>query len=104
MTSSWLLKKENTIFGQLTLEEVDQPWFMCSFKRDPAFTQIAPLFELVQKQLNAPKIHFPENSSWDNIYEEIEKLGLVLVAMAPEEDTFDEFLLHIQGDKAWFRR
>ena len=95
MNSNWKLTKKAETLGYLELSDIDQPWFMCSFKPTELFSQVADLFE---KEL---KIEDPEE--WEILYKQIIDLGLLLEPTNETEAPIKEFLLHIEGNEAWFR-
>ena len=94
---TWQLICGTKILGTLTYRTVDQPTFHCDFSPTPDFAAIAPLFAAELNSLNADRM-----DQWEKDYQKIDALGLRLVPIgaAPE---IEEFLLHIEGNTAWFR-
>lgn len=90
------LRSNDGVVGNLFEIGVDMPWILCSFEPTSSFSHFKPLFdELLTSvdQDDAEKI--------DKVQNEIES-NLRLVC--PEDpDMISEFLLHIEGDKVWFR-
>ena len=91
------LKRGNELLGILYSYGNDFPWVNCNFEPTGSFGEVKPLFEEELKLLDAEDM-----DAWEIFYKQIDALGLRLV---DEEDVnnISEFLLHIQGDKAWFR-
>ena len=96
---AWNLVRGGKTFGTLTLRSVDQPFLLCDFRPTADFTEIAPLFATELEALNAGLM-----DRWEQDYEKIVALGLKLIPVDAETSpTIEEFLLHIDGDEAWFR-
>ena len=92
-TGALRLLRGDELLGTLTLAGVDQPFFDARFEAAPAFAEVAPV-------LNVPGDEFDEDA-WGAAYERVEALGLRLVTEDGAE--IAEFLLHVDGEKAWFR-
>lgn len=95
--SQWELRRGGVTLGILTLDDVDQPWFYCHFEPTEAFEEIKPLFDEELHLLEAD-----EMDAWDKVYEAILSLGLRLQSL-DDNTAIEEFLLHIDGNQAWFR-
>jgi hypothetical protein len=91
------LKRGDELLGILCSYGNDFPWIKCNFERAGSFGEVKSLFEEELRLLDADDME-----AWEICYEQIYALGLRLV---DEEDMKEigEFLLHIRGDKAWFR-
>src|SRR3954471_24072963 len=93
------LKQGELLLGTLIVDDIDQPWFMCNFVATPDFEAIRPLFDA--------ELAIIEGSDdldvvkWEEAWSPIEALGLQLIP-AETGTALGDFLLHIQGDKAWF--
>jgi hypothetical protein len=83
--------------GSLTYKTVDQPFKFYSFQPMAAFAEFAPLFAAELSSLNEDDME-----QWERDYEKIERHKLVLVARDGSA-RLDKFLLHIDGEEAWFR-
>lgn len=95
-TSSWTLLHDSLPLGRLVSIGLDQPWQHCSFVPTSSFSEIEHLFRQELKLLNEDRME-----EWETVCEAIDSLNLVLRTEGGEE--FREFLLHIDGDEAWFR-
>ncbi|HYW71121.1 MAG TPA: hypothetical protein VE961_08810 [Pyrinomonadaceae bacterium] len=68
----------------------------------PAFENFRPLFIEELRLADAGLVDADQIEQWEVAYERITSAGLRL--FDTEQDNFiDEFLLHIDGDEAWFR-
>lgn len=95
----WRLMRGETLLGTLSLDGVNQPFFMTTFEPTDEFGAIRPLFDEELRLAEA------EDADWESVepaYERIRSLDLRLAPLDGGEDITD-FLLHIRGDEAWFR-
>lgn len=99
MQDSWILKAGDDALGLLTFKEQDQPWVICSFQAEPAFAIYESYFEEELRLLD-----FDDMDSWRQAYSAIDDLGLVLEPVNKEEEKITDFILHIMGGEASFRR
>jgi hypothetical protein len=96
------LMRGDTLLGVLHVSELDFPWLMCRFEPTPAFEEIRPLFEQELKLSNSEDWQEEDSQAWEDIYQRIMDLGIRLDDVNGSE-TIGEFLLHVEGDHAWFR-
>jgi hypothetical protein len=99
MRDNWILKAGDETLGLLTFKEQDQPWVNCSFQAEPAFTKYESYFEEELRLLD-----LDDMVSWRQAYSAIDDLGLVLEPVNEEEEKITDFILHIRGGEASFRR
>ena len=96
--NAWdLVAADGTVLGHLVQAETDMFWTHCRFTRTEAFAHVAPLFAATLAHLEADEMEQLEAA-----YEHVAALGLAL-RPAPGSRAIGEFLLHIDGDSAWFR-
>ncbi|MBW3625647.1 MAG: hypothetical protein KY468_19820 [Armatimonadetes bacterium] len=95
--NAWDLMKGDELLGHLDLRNIDQPIFFCTFIPTEAFDRYRPLFEGELALLEEDRL-----KEWEAAYQKIDDLGLILRS-TENGDTIDDFLLHIDGDEAWFR-
>jgi hypothetical protein len=96
---AWQLVYGGNVLGTLTYRTVDQPFFHCHFSPTADFAEVAHLYAAELKSLDAGLME-----RWERDYEKILALGLKLVPVDPDTSPpIEEFLLHIDGDTAWFR-
>ena len=93
----WLLIQKGVLLGELRWSHSDFPFEYCRFEPAPAFSAVAPLFAASLQALKSDDV-----SRFEQAYERIEALGLVLISPDGDE-RIDGFLLNIDGDQAWFR-
>lgn len=94
------LKLGDALVGVLNIYGTDQPWFLAKFEPTPVFEQFKLLFD-DELRFFEDEADF-ENGTWEEAYQKIEEAGLRLVD-AEGKTKIEEFLLHIEGDEAWFR-
>ncbi|MFD4393452.1 DUF4240 domain-containing protein [Kitasatospora sp. NPDC058478] len=90
----WRLVRGEELVGEIVVEETDFPWLHGRFVPGTAFPAVQPLF--------ARSLALSEAEDWeafDDAYDEITST----VSMLSPSGPVAEFLLHIQGDRAWFR-
>ena len=96
---SWeLVRPGGEILGRLVQDGVDGAWVLCRFEPGAGFAEVAELFA---EDLGL--IEEDEMDAWAMVYERIESLGLTL-RPANGDEPIREFALHVDGDRAWFRR
>ena len=96
------LKREDELLGTLRSYSTDFPWVNCKFEPLPAFENLRPLFSEELRLLDAGLGDGDQVEKWEAAYNRITSAGLRLFDVE-KEDYIDEFLLHIDGDEAWFR-
>ncbi|MET8704673.1 hypothetical protein ABZW10_38325 [Kitasatospora sp. NPDC004723] len=90
----WRLLQEDGLVGEIVIEEADFPWLSGRFEATPAFAAWRPLFDRELALLEA--------EDWDQWEPVIDQICGNLLLAAPTGPVA-EFLLHIDGDQAWFR-
>ena len=91
------LKRGEHLLGVLIVKTTDFPWVKCEFMPTASFSEAQPLFDEELNLLEAEAM-----DAWQRAYERINALGLRLMDTQNGKD-IGEFLLHIRGNKAWFR-
>ena len=99
MMDSWILKAGAEILGMLTFKDQDQPWVICYFQAKPAFAKYESYFKEELRLLD-----LDDMISWEQAYSAIDCLELVLEPVNQEGEKVTDFILHISGAEAWFRR
>jgi hypothetical protein len=92
-----LTAPDGTHLGRLDSTTLDMPWTYCRFAAGPAFREVAELFATELDLLNRDQM-----DEWMEAYERIDALGLELQPTDGGKP-IREFLLHIDGEEAWFR-
>ncbi|WP_121712617.1 hypothetical protein [Streptomyces sp. E5N91] len=83
--------------GEIRIDEADFPWLSGRFRAGPAYGAVRDLFarELALAQADDAE-HW---TRWEAVHDEIERR----VRLVSPDGPVAEFLLHIKGDRAWFR-
>ncbi|MFF8969968.1 hypothetical protein [Streptomyces sp. NPDC014995] len=83
--------------GEIVVDDHDFPWLSGRFSPGPAYGAVEPLFTrelaLLEEDLDA------NLDEWEAVQAEIRRR----VTLTSSGGPVAEFLLHIQGDQAWFR-
>ncbi len=89
----WHLHSGDVPVGEILIDEADFPWLSGHFTAAAAF---ATLRELFASQLALAE---DPGEEWERVYDEIRRR----VSLTSPEGPVPEFLLHIEGERAWFR-
>ncbi|GGL42889.1 hypothetical protein [Planomonospora parontospora] len=93
----WLRRRDETV-GEIHVNDSDFPWLHGRFTPLPGFAAVAPLFAEDLALVEADDDF--DGDAWEDVYERINgQLTLVNPAGKPVA----EFILHIDGEQAWFR-
>jgi hypothetical protein len=102
MTKGWLLQHNDLILGDLFPYDWDFPWVYCKFTPTPAFAPYRALFD--EEALLSDEADSDDKwQAWEQLYNEIDALGLQLIPQTADDKRVFNFLLHIDGGEAWFR-
>jgi hypothetical protein len=92
-----LVRPGGELLAELVVNDSDFPWLNAKIRPAAGFEDVRPLFEDELRWLHA----FDENRGrWADAYERIRDATRLL---APNGDPVPEYLLHIEGDDAWWR-
>ncbi len=98
MNERWLLKTGDTLVGSIDVTGTDQPWLTGRFYPELGFAAFDDLFKrelaLVEGNLS------DEIAQWEEVYGRIQNR---LRLLKPDGTVVSEYLLHINGEDAWFR-
>jgi hypothetical protein len=97
MGATWRLYRDQELLGELVVTDPDQPWLNARFHATPAFETVRPLFAEELRLLDAIDDDY---EAWEAAYDRIQD---VVSLAAPDGRRVPEFLLHIQGQDAWWR-
>ncbi|MFI7393096.1 hypothetical protein [Streptomyces tendae] len=83
--------------GEILIEDADFPWLSGRFRAGPAYGAVRDLFarELALVERDGAE----HRAAWEAVSAEIERR----VRLVSPDGPVAEFLLHIEGDRAWFR-
>ena len=90
------LREGDVLVGTLYEYSLDFPWVLCRFEPTPAFADLENLFAEETSLLKAEK--WEESQT---VYNEIERR--VKLINPDDPSMIEAFVLHIDGDEAWFR-
>ncbi|MEV0179765.1 hypothetical protein AB0I54_10760 [Streptomyces sp. NPDC050625] len=93
--SVWRVRSGGEAVGEILIDDMDFPWLSGRFTPGPAFGSVRELF--------ARELALADRDDdwelWEEAYEEIRRR----VSLSSPDGPVPEFLLHIEGDRAWFR-
>jgi hypothetical protein len=92
-----LVRPDGELLAELVVTDSDFPWLNATIRPTVGFEDVRPLFVDELRWLHADAGN-PEQ--WDAAYERIRAATRLL---APDGHSVPEFLLHIDGDQAWWR-
>ena len=96
--NAWdLVATDGTVLGHLVQSDAEMFWTHCRFTRTEAFARVAPLLAATLAHLEAD-----EMEQFEAAYEHVAALRLAL-RPAPGSPAIGDFVLHIDGEVAWFR-
>lgn len=100
MLAHYLLYRNDQLLGELIATSFDFPWHRGNFRPTPAFEEVRPLFERELELLNADQM-----VEWEAVWTAIYDLGMRMrpASIRDASEDISEFLLHIDGDEAWWR-
>lgn len=90
----WQLLHHGVKVADLVIDGGDWPWEEARVDASEAFEALRPMFAEETRLLDA------DDPSWDDAYIEIRRNFTLL---GPDGRPTPEFLLHIEGDRAWWR-
>ncbi|WP_395574857.1 hypothetical protein [Streptomyces sp. BK79] len=83
--------------GEIVIDDADFPWLSGRFRAGPAYGAVQELFArelaLLEEDDAGP------GAEWEAVYAEIERR----VRLISPDGPVAEFLLHVRGERAWFR-
>lgn len=98
MTDVWLLHSRDEVVAELHVTEGDFPWLSGRVVTHEGFAALAPLFADEVRLLN--ELTDEETPEWTAAYDEIRART---VLTNPAGIPVPEYLLHIEGEDAWWR-
>ncbi|MCI3274019.1 hypothetical protein [Streptomyces cylindrosporus] len=92
---TWRVHSGEAAVGDILIDDADFPWLSGRFTAHPGYDAVRDLFarELVLMERD------DDWEEWEAAYAEIRRS----VSLSSPDGPVPEFLLHIEGDRAWFR-
>ncbi|MGW3121472.1 hypothetical protein ACWDBW_30695 [Streptomyces sp. NPDC001107] len=93
----WRVRSGEEPVGEILVDDADFPWLSGRFTAGPAFDAVRDLFarELALMEPDDEE----HRQEWEAAYDEITRR----VSLSSPDGPVPAFLLHIEGDRAWFR-
>ncbi|MFF3332438.1 hypothetical protein ACFYWX_23225 [Streptomyces sp. NPDC002888] len=93
----WRVSSGERQVGEILIDDADFPWLSGRFVPGPAYDTVQALFT---RELALLEGDFDDRvEEWETVYDEIRRH----VSLSSPDGPVPEFLLHIEGDRAWFR-
>jgi hypothetical protein len=93
----WYVRSGEESVGEILIDDADFPWLSGRFTPGPAFASVQDLF--ARELLLAGQDGERHRQQWEAVQDDIRRR----VALVSPDGPVPEFLLHIDGDRAWFR-
>ncbi|MFY1695908.1 MULTISPECIES: hypothetical protein [unclassified Solwaraspora] len=98
--ASWTLRDHaGVLLADLAVTDGDFPWLYATVRPTGAFAPLRPIFDAELRALRVVE-DGPDDGAWDRAYQQV-RAAVVLID--PDGVAVPEFLLHIDGDQAWWR-
>jgi hypothetical protein len=93
----WQVGGDGGPVGEILIDEADFPWLSGRFTPGPGYDTVRGLFahELALLERDSQD----DREAWEAVYDEIRRR----VSLSSPQGPVAEFLLHVDGDRAWFR-
>jgi hypothetical protein len=95
--AAWKLLCDGQVIADLAVTDQDWPWLNARIERHDGFAAVESLFEEELRLLNRPD---DDVEQWENAYQ---RVRAAVSLAAPDGTIVPEFLLHVDGEQAWWR-
>jgi hypothetical protein len=92
----WHIRSGDEPVGEIAIDDADFPWLSGRFTPGPGYASVRDLFA---RELALVARVDEDVEEWEAAYDEIRSR----VSLSSSDGPVAEFLLHIEGDRAWFR-
>ena len=92
----WRLYAGDELIGDLVVTEAEFPWLYSRFVPHDGFARVRPLFDEEFRLLERDD----DVDAWEAAYARIAE---AVTLAAPDGRRVPQFLLHVDGDEAWWR-
>ncbi|MFE1834628.1 hypothetical protein [Streptomyces sviceus] len=93
----WQVRGADEPVGDILIDDADFPWLSGRFTAGPGFAGVRELFARELALLEEDEEE--SRQEWEAAYDEVRRRVSLIAPNGP----VPEFLLHIEGDRAWFR-
>ena len=94
---AWQLVRGDQTVAALVVTGMDFPWLHARLQPEAAFEEVRPLFDEELRLLDRID---DDPATWEAAYQRIRR---TLQLIKPDGRPVPEFLLHVEGAKAWWR-
>lgn len=94
----WLLRRGDDVIAELVVTGGDFPWLHASVLPGAGFDALRPLFD--DEVRLCQDVDGDGAAAWEAAYDRIRQ---AVSLIAPDGQPVPEFLLHIDGEDAWWR-
>ncbi|MBM2623167.1 hypothetical protein JIG36_47490 [Actinoplanes sp. LDG1-06] len=96
MNGTWTLHRQadGELLAELVVTDGDFPWLYARVEARAGLAELRPLFADELRLLD------DDPEAWEKAYDELRS---VVTLRCPEGHDVPEFLLHLDGDEAWWR-
>ncbi len=94
----WTLGDGRRVIAELVVDGADFPWLEASVIRLTGFQAVAPLFAAELALLEG--LSDDDSTAWEDAYGHV---AAATTLTKPDGTQVPEFLIHIDGDRAWWR-
>ncbi|AKJ15176.1 hypothetical protein ABB07_35490 [Streptomyces incarnatus] len=95
----WRVCAGQEAVGDILVDEADFPWLSGAFTAGPGFAAVRDLFAGELALLERADDDEQGWEEWERAYDDIARR----VSLSSPDGPVPAFLLHIEGDRAWFR-
>jgi len=93
----WLLRRRDVTVAEFVITGSDFPWLHANVRPRAGFRELRRLFDDELRLLDHLDADY---AAWERAYTRIRR---AVSLIAPDGDAVPEFLLHIDGQEAWWR-
>ncbi|MDG4772935.1 hypothetical protein [Solwaraspora sp. WMMD792] len=98
--ASWSLRDhDGVLLADLAVTDGDFPWLYATLRPTEAFASLRPIFDAELRAMRVVE-DGPDDGAWERAYQQV-RAAVVLID--PDGVAVPEFLLHVEGDEAWWR-
>jgi hypothetical protein len=94
---TWTLYRGEELIADLVVTGGDFPWLTAGVRPYGGFEEVRPLFDEELRLLDDVDTHV---EAWEAAYQQVRE---TVTLQYPDGGDVPEFLLHIDGDEAWWR-